>query len=449
MSDGMCGALMLGFGETYLSAFAVFLGAGAMEISLLAALPQFFGSLFQMLSVVLSEKFQSRRKFITTLATAQVPLWAAIALLAFFNQLAISAHVLIALVIAYHISAGLYMPVWSSLIGDIVPNEIRGRYFGERNRWISFLSFTALLIGGKMLSFFQARDLSAWGFFCVFSIAALARAWSARWLSRYEDPPAIHHKENRFTLFDFLGRARHSNFARFVFFVGAMNCAVFIAAPLFTLYMLRDLQMTYFDYTLVSGTAVLSQIITFRAWGRISDRYGNKQILDFCCFGVSIVPLLWLFSSHFWWLIIVQLFAGGIWAGYNLAASNFMFDAVTPGKRSRCVAYQAFVNTSFLLCGSILGARLATSIGTPIPLHEVFNVPHSPILQVILISGIVRWLIAIFFRNSFTEVRAVKTAQPREIIYRIAHFHPFSGLLFRPITSFLKGEKESDPDDKV
>ena len=46
--DGICNAVMVGFGESYFPAFALFLGASAFEAGVLATLPILVGSLFQL-----------------------------------------------------------------------------------------------------------------------------------------------------------------------------------------------------------------------------------------------------------------------------------------------------------------------------------------------------------------------------------------------------------------
>src|SRR5690606_13056435 len=135
-----------------------------------------------------------------------------------------------------------------------------------------------------------------------------------------------------------------SNFARFVYFVSLINFGVNIATPFFAVYMLRDLQFSYMEYTIVTATNTVTQFLTMQYWGQISDQFGNKKILNVCGYGVAFSPILWLFGDAMWYLLLIQVFAGLVWAGFNLAAANFMFDAVTPPKRARCAAYQAMVN---------------------------------------------------------------------------------------------------------
>src|SRR3989339_2065867 len=66
--DGTFYSLMVGFGESFFSAFAVFLKANNMQLGLLGSLPQALGSLSQLVSNRLIWLFNSRKKFVCTSA---------------------------------------------------------------------------------------------------------------------------------------------------------------------------------------------------------------------------------------------------------------------------------------------------------------------------------------------------------------------------------------------
>jgi len=104
----------------------------------------------------------------------------------------------------------------------------------------------------------------------------------------------------------------------------------------------------------------------------------------------------------------VQIVSGLAWAGFNLAAANFLFDAVSPPKRGRCVAYQSAINGVFVLAGSMTGGYLATHVGQPLHFWSWFNVPESPYLLLFLLSALSRGLVVAFFLRIFREVRPVE-----------------------------------------
>src|SRR2546426_1731800 len=73
--EGAFQAIMVGGGETYLSAFALLLHASAFQIGLLSALPQIVGTWVQLLSVKVLNRFHQRKALILVGAAGQAVVW--------------------------------------------------------------------------------------------------------------------------------------------------------------------------------------------------------------------------------------------------------------------------------------------------------------------------------------------------------------------------------------
>ncbi|MGD8672424.1 MAG: hypothetical protein PVH86_03850, partial [Thiogranum sp.] len=97
--------------------------------------------------------------------------------------------------------------------------------------------------------------------------------------------------------------------------------------------MLRDLQFTYLQFMANTAMAVLVQFLTLNTWGRISDVFGNRLILVTAGSVIPALPLLWLVSANFWYLLGVQVVSGFAWAGFSLSAGNFLYDLVPAHRR--------------------------------------------------------------------------------------------------------------------
>jgi len=448
MRDGMAHAVMLGAGENYLGPFGIFLGATTLQIGLLATVPQLCAAATQWVGAVSIEHFKSRRRVIVAGVLAQSTVWIPMGLLPLlFGAGAGPVFALIGLTMLYQATAGFVAPVWNSLIGDLVPEDVRGRFFGRRNRLIGVATFVALLFAGGILHVFKLTGRAAGGFLLIFSVAFLARIQSAHHLARYRDPALALPDDARFSFWQFVSRAPHSNFAKFVFFVATINFAVAFSAPYFALYMLRDLQFSYLEFTLVSAASTISQFLTFRYWGGLTDRFGNKKILNICGFGIALVPALWVFSSDLIYLIVIQLFGGFVWAGFSLAAANYMFDAVTPAKRARCVAYQGMINGVFVVTGSLAGGFVATHLPPAVTLGSLVWHPVSVLLMIFALSGVGRLIAAALLLHRFREVRSVEDIRHRELIFRISHLKPIAGATFSVLTGrFGEGSGDAEND---
>lgn len=427
-ADGMAWACMVGIGETYLNVFGIFLRATALQLGLLATLPQFLGAISQMAGVWAMKFFKSRRDTTAVWVCINALMWVPIAALPFMTGVSsTSVWILIPLVCAYYISGNFVTPAWNSLIGDLVPAHIRGRYFGYRNRLIGLSTFLAILVGGQTLDLAKRFDSPETGFLIIFFAAFVSRCIGVRFLQRYDDPPYKVAHEHHFSFWDFLRRSPKSNFARFVYFVALINFGVHISAPFFALYMLRDLHFSYIELTVITAANTITQFLTIQYWGQLSDQFGNKKILNICGYGVAFSPILWLFGDSLWYLLLIQVYAGLVWAGFNLATANFLFDAVSPPKRARCVAYQAMVSGAFILAGSLFGAYLSEHLPASIDVLGTLWQPLSPLLFVFLISGLIRLVASMILLPLFREVRPVAAIRHHQLIFRITQLPSLSG----------------------
>jgi MFS family permease len=427
--DGIAYSVMSGGGETYFSAFALFLKASTTQIGLLASLPPLLGSFAQLLSAWLGHLTGRRKPIILLGAGLQTALWLPLLVLPLlFPTYAVP--ILIISVILYFASANLAAPQWTSLMGDLVPERRRGRFFGMRNRLASGTAFGALVAAGVVLHGFDRAGQTLNGFIAIFAVAMLARAVSVYHLTRMVDPggrTAAAEIPVKRSLFE---RMRHSPFARFSLFYALMQAAVAIASPFFTVYMLRDLHYTYLEFMANTAASVLMQVITLNAWGRISDSFGNRAILRTTGMIIPFLPSLWLVSTEFWYLIAVQIVGGLMWAGFSLSAGNFFYDLVPAGKRATWLA----VHNVGASLGVFVGATVGGYLGATLP--KSFTIGTMPVewtsvlYGVFLFSTVCRLAVVSVFLPRLKEVREVRPLSMSGLVFRIARYNALAGLVF-------------------
>ncbi|MBI3569990.1 MAG: MFS transporter [Gammaproteobacteria bacterium] len=253
MRDGVAYSVMAGAGETYFSAYALFLKATTAQISWLAAFPSLLGSFAQLFSAWLASRIGRRKAIILFGVVLQTVMWLPIIWLPYFFP-AHAVTILIVCVALYFAGGHLATPVWSSLMGDLVPERRRGRFFARRTRLMSMTTFLALVGAGLLLHGFKAAEQVRIGFMLVFTLAALARLYSATQIARMHDPEHVPSTIDWPALPGLWRRLRGSDCVRFTFFFSAMQFAAAIAAPFFVVYMLRDLGFSYLQY--MSATAL-------------------------------------------------------------------------------------------------------------------------------------------------------------------------------------------------
>jgi len=446
LKDAAAFAVMTGSGETYFSAFALFMKATTPQIGLLASLPPLLASFVQLLSAWIGRLTRRRRSIILTGAGIQAASLIPLAVLPILFPTA-AVPILIICVVIYHGGANLVTPQWSSLMGDLVPERRRGRFFALRTRLTSATTFASLLTAGVLLHALSQHGLTAGGYVTLFLVAALARVVSWYHLSRMFDPPghvaAIELPVGRRSW----SRLRHSPFVRFSAFFALMQFAVAIASPFFTVYMLRDLHFTYLQFVANTATTVLFQFLTLARWGRISDVFGNRLILATCACVIPFLPILWTLSTNFWYLIVLQALSGLSWAGFSLSAGNFLYDLVAREKRATYMAVHNVIASTGIFGGAILGGYLGTIIPGEISLLGRTLVLVSPLYGVFVVSTVVRLLVVVSLVPRLKEVRAVRPLSVRQLIFRVTRLNALSGLFFDIIGS-RPGRPDSSGDDR-
>lgn len=450
LKDARAFAVMIGIGETYLSAFAIFLRATTPQIGLLASLPPLLGSFIQPVSAWLGRWTGQRKTIVLAGAGLQALAWLPIAVL----PILFPAHalpLLIMSVVLYQCGAHLATPQWGSMMGDIVPTRRRGRFFARRTKIVSLTTFTALALGGLLLQSFSNSGQTLLGFALLFAVALLARLISVYHLSKMHDPgghaPGIEPVIER----HWLERLRHSNFARFSVFFALTQFSVAIASPFFTVYMLRDLHFSYFAFMTNTGMAILAQFLTLNQWGRISDVFGNRRILATTGMVIPLMPLLWTFSSNYWYLLFAQVISGLTWAGFSLSASNFLYDLVSREKRTTYLAIHNMLSNTGLFAGAMLGGYLGMVLPTQLTLlNHTFNW-GSALLGVFAISALARAVMVFMLLPKIREVRRVRPISVGQLIFRVTRVNALAGMFFEVVGSRPKvapGVPESDPETR-
>ena len=203
----------------------------------------------------------------------------------------------------------------------------------------------------------------------------------------------------------------------------------FIASPFFTPYLLENLGFSYLAFTIVNSCATLSSILVMKRWGTHSDSFGNIKILSLASVLISLVPLLWLFSPKPEYLILVQLFSGFSWAGFNLAAANFIYDAVKPGMIAKYLSYQNTIIGGMVLAGGMLGSAVAEA-ARQLPVHNY--------LVVFVVSAAFRMVITAYFLPRISEVRQVQHISRQQLFFKMASIRPMQGLVAEQVIMLKK-----------
>ncbi|MFM7118662.1 MAG: MFS transporter [Gammaproteobacteria bacterium] len=418
LRDGMFYSAMIGSAESYFTAFAVLLKAGAGQIALLASLPPLLGALTQLTSDGFGRLLRRRRAVIVFGALLQAAVLLPLALLPLvLPDLAVP--LLIACAVVYFAGPNLGSPQWGSLMGDLVPESHRGRFFARRTRVSSLAHFTALIVAGLLLEGFDALGQAYGGFVAIFTLAIGMRLASAWHLHQMYDPPAQRPVDRPFWRDELRHGLGSTGMLPFTLFFASMQFAVAIASPFFALYMLRDLQWSYVAFMFNTAMSVCVQFLTLKRWGRLSDLYGNRLILVTTGSLIPLMPIAWLLSPNYVYLLGVQAVSGALWAGFTLGASNFLFDVTPRDRRTNLMAVHNVIAASAVFLGAVLGGWLGTRLPDTFELGGRTWTLLSPLYGVFLLSALARVTVALIFLPRLSEVRGVRPMTSAGLLRRV------------------------------
>lgn len=417
---------MLGCGEHYLLAFAIALGAPSFAVGILATFPLFVGALSQYLAIVFLDKPHPIKKTVVGCTSLQALSWLVI-LSALLVPPPWSPVALLLAYSLYHFFGNFNQPVWNAWMGELVPSTSRGDYFGRRNRYKAMFQLLAFVVAGLILHYQPFAPSFArlpgpfagplTGFVVIFGIAMGFRIWSAYFQTRMDEVKLDYLQQSEhFSLWDFIRATPRSNFARYVIFVGLLLLATNIASPFFTIYQLRDLKFTYLEYMISLGVVFLFQFIAFQNWGRVADRFGNLRVTKVTAYLVSLLPLLWLLSTNYYYILFLQALSGIFWSGFNLCTVNFLFDAVAPEKRTRCVAYYNVIANGGILIGALLGGASTAHLPGTLTVFGWHLVWVSPLCTLFLVSSLLRFVVTWLIPRFIREVKEVEPASSWEVM---------------------------------
>jgi MFS family permease len=431
--EGFFSALMTGTFDQYVNAFAVFLGANSVQIGWLTALPQILGGLFQLIAVWFGQWIH-RHWLIVISAAVQTLMLGIFALFAFKGDAELPFHWLVIILSVFIVCANMIMPHWRAWIGELVPDDERGRFFGRRNRIAMLTSFVSFLLGGYLLTVMDELGHPAYGFVLLFLVAMLGRGISTFLLAKMDDQhtrPTMGERHSLLQSFKHLYSLWDDrDFRRFSMFMAGMSCFVALSGPFFAVYMLRDLGFSYMEFTLSTASSILAQFLLMPFWGRICDQKGNRYVMAVGGCVIPLLPALWLISDSFTYILALQFVGGIAWGGFSLASANYLYDQKP--RNIHFASYSAIhssLTAMAIFIGAVSGGYLISWVPESVSMAGLHLHIERPVAMIFLLSTVLRLAVVLWYLPNAPELRVSERGRVRDLAYRIARFTPMSGVV--------------------
>jgi MFS family permease len=437
--DGAMWSIMYGLAENYMTPFVLFFGASVFQVSLMQGLAQLATGGGQLLGGFIVHRGRvSRRGLSSATVVIHAVSWFLIFISAYLTGSPLGAILFYCLGTFF---TNIGSPGWNSWMNDLVPEKKRGAFWSRRNGLLGFVQFVAITAAGLSLNMAKKSGREALCFGILFVLAFAFRMGSVYFLAKQHHPRFEPERSGTsLNLLRFLAELPRSSFGRFVIFIMLTNFTVLMVNPIVQVYLLESLRLDYVQYTIVTMTASIGAFVFMTYWGGLSDRFGNRRILIVTSVGLPIVALAWVFVRPTWALVLLQLVTGFVTSGFNLATTNYIFDATPPKTLPKIMAYFNTLNMGAGFLGSLfsgLMAALVTSRGWGLGWFDAY-------LMVFALAALMRLAILLLFAGRIKEVRDAEASPGISYFYLYKPFQDVAGFIYRTGTG-IRGMGRKKP----
>ena len=368
------------------------LGISESLYGLIVSLPSWANALQLLCVPLLSRRFSAR--FLTIgISLLNVSLWLLLA--GTLHQLPVEDPNLVGrLMVLYFLAISLTQSLagvsWLSWIQEWIPERLRGKYFGSRNRIIGLV--TVIFILGTTEIFHRfGESMQAFqiilGFTCAFRILSIYTLthiytpWSEPekmihegWFARYAD------------LF------RPGPFRIYLLFAAILAFCFSLTGPFAPLFMTRHLDFSVARQTHLLILASLASAMAMPLWGRLCDRHGCRPVILYTGILWMVQNYLWVFimPSFNWLLYPMWIWGGAFSGGVVLGSFNLVLKLTPPHLKTSGVSLHLAVTSvaaaiAPILTGWLLGTGLLEGIAEILRYRVLFAVQPTLALASLLL----------------------------------------------------------------
>ena len=235
--------------------------------------------------------------------------------------------------------ANFMVPLWFSWMGDLIPQRILGRYWGNRLRSMTAVWTVASLLVGAV-TYFGAALPARVLFAILVAPGTLTGVLDIVLFLRVREPENVLSGDQDILRL-LLEPVRHPEYRSLVVMVCAFSGAAMLAAAFMYVFCLDTLQMPVWKVQITWCTVGLGSVVVARTWGFIADRHGHRPIIVLCVLFKPFVCVAFLLSTPGNAMVllgVVFFFDSILNAGYEIAVNGYMLKMAPRENRSMFIA---------------------------------------------------------------------------------------------------------------
>jgi len=377
--------------------FALALGASNRQIGfLMGAMP--LGSVAQLFASYIIQRTGRRRQLFMTSYLVSRSLWLLVILVPFVvpeEHAGWRVPAVFTVLVVSNLLHSLGNNAWLSWLGDLIPGDVRGRFFGTRQAITTGTGLVAGLLAARYMDWWESWTVEGsaqhfQGFATLFGGAVVLGVLDIL-LFHFIPHPRVHRDEEPVSFRrSLVGVLRNRNFRRLTLLFAWWSMATGVAIPFFNVYFREELGLDYMTITLFGVLSSVTLILMSFLWGRVVHLMGSKLILaiSFCLAGIG--PTMYIFTTpeRIWPLGLAFMIGAMGWAATFMLSMSLVIATSPQKERSVYLAWFYCVIGVATAAAYALGGQIAHWL-EPVSFTVFgFTVAHLQVL--FLLTGVLR-----------------------------------------------------------
>jgi MFS family permease len=342
-------------GGPFLTGYLLVLGASSQQIGFVLAITTLV-NVAQVFMAVVMQKFRNRKAMLILFGSLHRIIWSCVGLIPLLFDKNGWVTMYIVLFTLAHLSNALGSVVWTSLISDMVPAAVRGRYFGMRNTILGAVSSLALYAGGQIMEHHPGIE----GFNYLFLICGVCAVLNVTAYFFYPNLPFEPSTESN--PLSMMGKpVKDKEFLKAIIFLSVFLFLQGISVPFFSYVMLKLLIISYNWISIITIVHTLVMMASYYVWGNLNSRHSAKTLLLWSLPFIAGSCLFWgtlPFLPTMLVLLVVHILLGIGLGGFNQMVFSFTIGDTPKSERPMYIAaYSALTGIAGFL-GPVLGGKV-------------------------------------------------------------------------------------------
>ena len=353
--EAVCQGLTIGFSEVLIIIWYSRQDSSAIKLGVMLTLPAAIGAITQAFATKNCTHQKSPQRLASLSIAGQV---LGLAAMAFALTLTHYSDVFLFLGQCLYWMGGMTASSpTQEILAKTIPAPEHNRFFSRRAMIMTVVTLACNIISASLLD----RGLTAAVLVQFMMIAAAARLVSLMMINGQPAPLILKGAEispSGVNQDEALVSIIRLSICMFLF-----RCAVNISSPFYSAFMLKNLSMSFRDYSLITAVPLVTKTLCLTNWARLLDDNKKFEGLLIAIIAIGCTPILWSFNQSYLSLGGLQVVSGISWAGFDLI-TVLLIQHMYPTSITHKLGLFLALGSLGSVAGGIIGGALLNSLGS-------------------------------------------------------------------------------------